>query len=182
MIKFVAAGLWLCAATIGAVFLSFQMSSPQQGATEEAPPLLGGLDYLATPIVSVPVLTDDGIVGYFLAKLVYTVEPEKLAKLSAPADTLLADELYTYLFANPKVNFTDVKTLDIDAFRNSVREAINKRVGDELVHDVMIEQIDFLTKEEIRNNSMQRRAKIKVPTLVADPGEGHGAAEEKPAH
>jgi hypothetical protein len=128
------------------------------------------------------VLTDDGIVGYFLAKLVYTVEPEKLKKLSAPADTLLADELYTYLFSNPNINFTEVKTLDIEAFRNSVREAINKRVGDELVHDVMIEQIDFLSKEEIRNNSMQRRAKTKIPTLGVDPGDGHGAAEEKPAH
>ena len=182
MIKFVAAGLWLCAATIGAVFLSFQMSNPQQGATEEAPPLLGGLDYLATPIVSVPVLTDDGIVGYFLAKLVYTVEPEKLAKLSAPADALIADELYTYLFSNPDINFTEVKTLDIEAFRNGVRESVNKRVGDELVHDVIIDQIDFLSKEEIRNNSMKRRAKIKIPTLGVGSEEGHGATEEKPAH
>jgi hypothetical protein len=182
MIKFVAAGLWLCAATIGAVFLSFQMSGAPEAATEEAPPLLGGLDYLATPIVSVPVLTDDGIVGYFLAKLVYTVEPEKLAKLSAPADALIADELYTYLFSNPDIDFTEVKTLDIEAFRKGVREAVNKRVGDELVHDVIIDQIDFLSKEEIRNNSMKRRAKTKIPTLGVDPGEAHGAAEDNPAH
>ena len=45
MIKFIAAGLWLCAATIGAVFFSFQMSGA--GPTAEAtPPLLGGLDYV----------------------------------------------------------------------------------------------------------------------------------------
>lgn len=179
MIKFVAAGLWLCVVTIGAVFLSFQMSSPSE-TQEEAAPMLGGLDYVATPIVSVPVLTREGIVGYFLAKLVYTVEPEKLKKLSVPADTMLADQLYTYLFSNPAVNFADVKTLDIEAFRTSIRESVNKRIGDELVHDVMIEQIDFLTKEEIRNNQMQRRnLKTKVPTLGTEHGEGGG---EKPAH
>jgi hypothetical protein len=177
MIKFVAAGLWLCVVTIGAVFLSFQMSSTTETA-EEAAPMLGGLDYVATPIVSVPVLTREGIVGYFLAKLVYTVEPDKLKKLSVPADSLLADQLYTYLFSNPAIDFTQVKSLDLDAFRNGIRESVNKRIGDELVHDVMVEQVDFLTKEEIRNNQMQRRSvKTKVPTLGAE-----ASGEEKPAH
>jgi hypothetical protein len=171
MIKFVVAGLWLCIATIGAVFYAFQTSSTT--ATADPPPaLLGGLDYVGTPVVSVPVLTRDGIVGYFLTKLVYTVEPEKLAKLSVPAEVLLSDELYTYLFANPTIDFTQVKTLDLDAFRSGVREAINKRVGDELVHDVMVEQVDFLSKEEIRDNTIRRRA-------TPDPG---GASEEKPSH
>jgi len=178
MIKFIAAGLWLCAVTIGAVIFSFQMSSAT-ATSEPAPPLLGGLDYVSTQIISVPVLTQQGIVGYLLTKLVYTVEPAKMRKLSVPGDTLISDELYTYLFSNPAIDFTQVKTLDLDAFRNGVRDAINKRVGDELVHDVMVEQIDFLSKDEIRDNAMQRRVlKTKVPSIAA----GEAGAVEKPAH
>jgi hypothetical protein len=97
-----------------------------------------------------------------------------------PADTLFADELYTYLFSNPAIDFTQVKTLDLEAFRNGVRDAINKRVGDELIHDVMVEQIDYLSKDEIRDNAMTRHAvKSKVPTVAP---EGEAGAAEKPAH
>jgi hypothetical protein len=178
MIKFAAAGLWLCAVTVGAVFLSFQMSGASQNG-EATPPLLGGLDYVGTPIISVPVLTKDGIVGYLLTKLVYTTEPSKLRKLSVPAEALFTDQLYSYLFSNPSMDFTQVKTLDLDALRNGIRDSINKRVGDELIHEVMIEQMDFLSKDEIRDNAMTRRRAnptAKVPTL------GKEEPAQEPAH
>jgi hypothetical protein len=175
MIKFVAAGLWLCAVTIGAVYFSFQMSTASSNQEPPAP-LLGGLDYVGTPVISVPVLTDKGIVGYILARLVFTGEPEKLRKLSVPAETLFSDQLYTYLFANPALDFTQVKTLDLDALRNGIRDSINKRIGEDLINDVMVQQIDFLSKDEIRDNAMTRRGPTKVPSLGTDGGGG------KPAH
>src|SRR5262249_41350981 len=125
MIKFVVAALWLCAVTIGAVFFSFQMSTASSNQ-EPPPPLLGGLDYVGTQVISVPVLTDKGIVGYLLTRLVFTIEREDLQKLSVPAQTLFTDQLYSYLFANPNVDFTQVKTLDLDALRNGIRDSINK--------------------------------------------------------
>jgi hypothetical protein len=182
MIKFVAAGLWLCAVTIGAVFFSFDMSTDKETA-EPAPPMLGGLDYLNTPVVSVPVLTKEGIVGYFLAKFVYTAEPKKLTKLSAPVDTLITDELYTYLFSNPNIDFSKATTLDLDGLRNGIREALNKRIGEEVIQDVMVEQIDFLSKGEIRDNAMARRSTdMKASAPAADAEGGHGGAEVNPAH
>lgn len=172
MIKFIAAGLWLCAVTIGAVIYSFQ-SSGEKVAPEPAPALLGGLDYIKTEVLSVPVLKGSAVTGYFLARLVYTVEPEKMKKLSVPADVLFSDELYTYLFANPKT--ADITTLDIDALRKDVRERINARIGEELIHDVMIDQIDFLSKEEIRNNAVRRRV------AAAEDAKPGAAAEEQPS-
>jgi hypothetical protein len=154
MIKFIVAGLWLCAVTIGAVFYSFQ-SAAERTAPPPPDPMLGGLDYVKTEVLSVPVLNKGGIVGYFLTRLVYTVEPEKVKALSVPMDTLISDELYTYLYANPTIDFTQVSKLDLDTFRNGVRDSINKRIGQDLVHDVMVEQIDFLTKQEIRDNAIR---------------------------
>ena len=156
VIKFAAAAIWICVVTIGAVFYSFQSA----GAKADAPPplpLLGGLDYVKTEMVSVPVLSDGAIIGYFLTRLVYTVEPEKLAKLSVPAEALIMDEVYGYVFGNPDLDFTKTGKLDLDVFRNGVKDSINKRVGDKLVADVLIDQVDFLSKEEIRDNAIRRR-------------------------
>ncbi len=156
MIKFVAAAIWICAVTIGAVFYSFQNASAKMDAP--APPaLLGGLDYIKTDIVSVPVLREGQIIGYFLTRLVYTVEPEKVARLSVPADALIVDQVYSYIYGNPDLDFVSHETLDLDAFRDGVRKKINEKIGEELIHEVLVEQVDFLSKDEIRDNTIRRR-------------------------
>lgn len=175
MLKFIAAAIWICAATLGAVFYSFQSSVAKPA--EEAKPMLGGLDYVKTDVISVPVLNHSVVTGYFLTKLVYTVEPSIMAKLSIPAESMIVDQVYSYLFGRPEIDFTNTAGLDLDAFRGNVRDAINKRVGEELVHEVMIEQIEYLTKDEIRDNALRRRvSETQIPKFEAK------KAEEKPAH
>ncbi|TIW65480.1 MAG: hypothetical protein E5V56_07015, partial [Mesorhizobium sp.] len=124
---------------------------------EPPKPMLGGLDYVKTDIISVPLIRDARIDGYFLTKLVYTVEPEQIKKLSIPADALITDQVYSYLYANPQVDFTKKDTIDLDAFRKSIQDSINARVGVELVHEVLIDQVNFLSKDEIRDNAIRRR-------------------------
>jgi len=172
MIKFIVAALWISAATAGAVFYSFQSAGAK--SDEETKPLLGGLDYVDTDIISVPIVGNSGVQGYFLTKLVYTVEPAQLAKLSIPAPALITDQVYSYLYSNPQIDFTAPKTMDIDAFRKNIRDSINARVGMEMVHDVLVDQINFLSKDEIRDNAIKRR---EVPQVSLKPAsmesEGH---------
>lgn len=156
MIKFLAAAIWICAVTVGAVFYSFQAAGAR-GDGEAAKPLLGGLDYVKTDMISVPLIRDSKIGGYFLSKLVYTVEPDQMKKLSIPAEALITDAVYTYLYSHPQVDFANKATIDLDAFRASVRDAVNKRVGAQLVSEVLIDQVDFLSKDEIRDNALRRR-------------------------
>jgi hypothetical protein len=179
MIKFIAAGLWLCAACVGALFYSFQLAGAQAGGPG-GPAMLGGLDYVKTDVLSVPVVQHGGIVGYFLIRLVYTADPVELKRLSVPAETLLTDQVYTFLFANPGIDFTRIETIDLDGLRNNLRDSINKRVGEELIHDVMVEQLDFLSKQEIRDNTIRRRTAPQ--DKKAEKAEGDHAAAEKPAH
>lgn len=156
MIKFIAAALWICAATLGAVFYSFQAAG-DRAAAEPPKPMLGGLDYVKTDMISVPLIRDAKIDGYFLTKLVYTVEPEQIKKMSVPATAIITDQVYSYLYSNPQIDFTKKETIDLDAFRKAIRDTVNARVGAELVHDVLIDQVNFLSKDEIRDNAIRRR-------------------------
>ena len=156
MIKFIAAALWICAVTLGAVFYSFQAAG-ERGVADPPKPMLGGLDYVKTDMISVPLLRDGTIDGYFLTKLVYTIEPEQMKKLSVPAQALMTDQVYSYLYSNPQIDFTKKESIDLDAFRKSIRDTINTRVGVELVHEVLIDQVNFLSKDDIRDNALRRR-------------------------
>lgn len=170
MIKFIAAAIWICAATLGAAVFSFQSS---QANTEkpEAKPMLGGLDYVKTDVIAVPIIRQAGVTGYFLTKLVYTVDPAVMDKLSIPAESMIVDQVYSYLYGSPEVDFSQTKALDLTAFRENIRDSINTRIGEKLVHDVMVEQIEFMTKDEIRDNALRRRVSdMKTPKFGADSG------------
>lgn len=156
MIKFVVAAIWICVVTIGAMVYSFQSSAAKPEPGSE-PAFFGGLDYVKTEVFSVPVLQNGVINGYFIGRFVYTVEPEKLAKLSIPAETLIVDEVYTYLFSHPEIDFSKTDIVDIDALRTGIRDSINKRVGDTLIHEVLVEQVDYLSKADIRDNTIRQR-------------------------
>ncbi len=54
----------------------------------------------------------------------------------------------------------------MDAFRNGLRVSVNARVGETLMHEVLVEQVDYLSKQEIRDNAMRRRAAAHVPALA----------------
>lgn len=170
MIKFIAAAMWICAATLGAAVFSFQTSqAPSDAGKAEVKPLLGGLDYVKTDVIAVPVVREASVIGYFLTKLVYTVDPAIMGKLSIPAESLIVDQVYSYLYGSPEVDFTKTTALDLNAFRGHIRDAINTRIGETLVHDVMVEQIEFMSKDEIRDNALRRRVSdMKTPKFGAE--------------
>lgn len=157
MMKFIVAAVWIAAAAIGSVIWSFQSAQSHASVEQPQPGPFGGLDYIRTEVVSVPLMYEGQVYGYFLGRFVYTVEQKKLATLVMPAEALFMDQLYTYLYANPQIDFRDTKNLDLDALRGGIRDSINARLGDRFVHEVLVEQIDFLSKQEIRDNTTRRR-------------------------
>jgi hypothetical protein len=154
MIKFIAAAVWLGAVTIGSVFYSFQSA---QGLPENRvePSIFGGLEQIRSEIISVPVVKNGQITGYFLTRLLYTAEAEKLKRLTVPAEALIIDVVYGYLFANPQIDFSRKEQIDLDLFRDGIRDSVNERVKDTLIHDVLIQQIEYLAKAEMRDSSIR---------------------------
>jgi hypothetical protein len=96
-------------------------------------------------------------------------------------DVLITNELFTTLVDKKMVDVSNHDSFDVDGFRKIVRVAINKRLGEDVVHDVLVEQIDFLSKSDIRSNIAQKNLNIKggEPIVKGDVNE-HGT-EAAPA-
>ncbi|WP_157016372.1 hypothetical protein [Mesorhizobium xinjiangense] len=151
MIRFVAAALWILAAALGTLYFAYSATGSGQDGTagEEA----AHSDFMRTGIMSVPVIRDGKVQGYFLTKLVYATDPVLKSKMQLPLDSVLVDQVYSYIYSNPQIDFSRYDALDLDAFREGVRASINERVGGELIHQVLVEQIDYLSKQEIRDRA-----------------------------
>lgn len=179
MIKFIAAALWISLATTGALLFSFQSAQQPGTAVEDVEATaFAGLDYIKTPVISVPIFDKGRVYGYFLSRLVFTADAKRLAELKLPPDALFADAVYTYLFANPQIDFTKRDSLDFDAFREELRVAVNGKIGEDFIREVLIEQVDFLPKQDIQSTSIKNTASARGPSGTlpgAKKGEDHGA-------
>jgi hypothetical protein len=61
------------------------------------------------------------------------------------------------------VNIANISTFDPDVFKQRIRDGLNKKLGDEVVGDVLIEQLDYLSKADIREqkgNGSPRSVKL----------------------
>lgn len=177
MLKLAATALWICAITLGSVYASIQFST-EPGEEDQPSDFFGGLDYVRGNVMSVPVIADGQVHGYFLTRLVFTAEPEKLARMSIEPLDLITDELYTHLIGNEQIDFSKVDDFDVVAFREGIRDALNERVGETIFHEIIIEQVDYITKEEIRSNMQRRRQTAPPPPQASMSDEAPVSADE----
>ena len=175
MIKLLVTGVWVCGVTLAAVYFSVQKGLHEDDAIP-VPGLLGGYEKIRGEITSIPVISDGAVQGYFLTRLSYTVDPAKLKRMTIPAGELVTDTLYSELLGSQVIDFSDMKTFDLQKFKDDIRTALNTRIGEEVFHDVIVEQIDFLSKSDIRTN-MQDGEFDMNPAAISSPGD-EAAAEQ----
>ena len=164
MIKMLVTGVWICVVALASVYVSVQMTNKKE-TVEPDPAMFGGLETIRGDVTSIPVISSGAVQGYFLTRLSYTVDPLRVAKLSIPVEDLITDALYTALVGEPVIDFPDMERFDLEAFKTHIRTTLNERVGEELFQDVIVEQIDFLSKEDIRSNVQQGRSLKNNPSV-----------------
>lgn len=183
MFKLVASGIWVVIVALIAVYFSVQMALAPK-VDKEAAARKAVEDTIRGELTSLPVIDNGQVKGYFLTRLSYVVDKVKVASIHIPMDVLITDQLYTTLIGDKMIDLGHRDSFDVAAFRALIRDAVNKRLGEEVVHDVLIEQIDYLSKEDLRASMAQNKGTIQsgesiVKGDVTEGGTSAGAAPPK---
>ncbi len=178
MVKILGTGIWLVIVALAATYFSVTLAM----APEEDPDAAhrAALETVRGDVTSLPVIADGAVKGYFLTRMSYIADRAKLAEVNVPIDALITDELFTQLVGNKVLDLQQNDGFDLDAFRNQVRDALNARLGDEVIEDVLVEQIDYLSKADIRSNIAQSNLNMQTGEKVLA-GEANGADHAAPA-
>lgn len=181
MFKLVASGIWVVIVALIAVYFSVQMALAPK-VDEAAAARKAAEETVRGELTSLPVIEGGAVKGYFLTRLSYVVDKVKLAAIHIPIDVMITDELYTTLVGDHLIDLAHRDNFDVAAFRTLVKDAINKRLGQEVVFDVLIEQIDYLSKDDLRASMAQKKGTIQSgePIVKSDVAKD-GAAPEKAA-
>lgn len=186
MLKLIITGVWVAAVTLGSVYFSIEMAKAPDPA-EDAAKAKAVQELVRGETVTYPVIAAGRVEGYFLAKASFVTDKSKLEEIKLPIPELLTDELYTELVGDKVIRVGENRNFDLQAFKDRVKTALNTKLGSEVVLDVIVEQIDYLTKEEIQANmskpghSVSRGERLvseKVPEDIPvakkdDSGGGH---------
>ncbi len=162
MIKIVGLGAWVLAVAVGSSYVTASVRENAAVSGDE-PTYFAGLDYRRTEGISVPIIADSQIKGYVLARFVYTIDGRLVANMAVPPDPFVLDEAFRSIYAVNGFDFERPERYDLPALTASIRDAVNVRFGSNVVREVLVEQFDYLPKNELGGEGLRQM-------LQAQPG------------
>jgi hypothetical protein len=98
--------------------------------------------------------------------------------VALPLTEVTTDELFTLLIGNKMVDIGNLKSFDPQAFRDTIKKGMNEHLGGEYVAEVMLEQLDYLSKDDVKASTSGQQKKTPKTVNIVTPAP---AAENKPA-
>ena len=169
MIKLIGTGVWILAITLASVYFSLKMASAPEVDTAAAE-REAAMEFVSGYTTTVPVIGEGGVNGYLLTKLAYKANKELAAKQVVPVPQMITDELYTLLVGKKMIDIAATGSFDIEAFRAVVKEGLNRRFGAEVISEVYVEQIDYITTASVQEPAPKRGVTIAKGDVPAEGG------------
>ena len=165
MIKHLLVGIWVCVVTLGSSYAAIVLQGgPQSGHAGDSHGGKGGhgsakstspVEHLKTRIVSVPVVADGAVQGYVVAQFIFALGTSELAHLPIAPEPLLLDESFKAIYAGDTIDFRRFRKQDLPALSKRIQDGANKRFGTQLVQDVLIHDLNYVSKDEARGRIAQ---------------------------
>lgn len=173
MIRVLVIGLWICAVAFGSLYFAVQHGAGDTEAKAEAAGGFGGLDYVKTDVMSVPIITNGAVAGYVVTQLVYTVDSNIRKKLTVPLEHFISDEIFRKFYGS----YSDTKQVEKVSFedvRASIITDLNARFPEPVIKDLLVEQFNYISAAEIRAMNMRGGATASgQQTVSAAPATAH---------
>ena len=153
MIKPILTGVWVCAATMGAAYLGAVWQRPPAPAKPNDHGASSDLTPVRTRMISVPIMGDGGIRGYVVAQFAFTAPAKLMKELPVKPDMFVLDEAFQLIFSGELLDFRQFKKQDLPALGKKIAENVNKRLGVHVVEDVLVQELNYVSKDNVRGGS-----------------------------
>lgn len=135
------------ASTYGSVHFGNVTPSQAEASVEDL-----GTEEIKTEMTTVPMIRNGEIVGYVIIQLSFQANKLSLLALHVDPAPYLVDAAFRVIFASTDVDFRRLRGSDLDHLTSSITDEANARIGQGLVRDVLIQQLNFVRREDIRTN------------------------------
>ena len=88
------------------------------------------------------------VAGYVVAQFIYLDRPGSVEAFSVPPDVFITDEAFRMLYVD-KVDFNHLAKYDVSALTKELVKKVNQRLGGDIVKDVLVEQFNYVPKDDM---------------------------------
>ena len=149
IVRLLLAGVWACAVTVGASLgLSYWKDGRAASAARQE--YSEGVVSEKTRVINVPMIAEGGFQGYIIAQIAFTADATALRQSAVPPETYVVDEAFRNIYADEKLDFRNLARYDLGQLTRTVRERVNKRLQAEVVQDVLVQDFNYVSKDQIR--------------------------------
>ncbi len=156
MLKTIGLGMWAIVVALAAGYMAATWNT---GATvdivrAEATP--SGIEYKHPAAITVPMISDDQLRGYVVAKVVFTADAAALRSSPIDPEPFVVDEAFRHIYTDGKIEFDHLAKYNLDKITGDIRDAVNKRLGTDLVKDVLVEELNYVDRAQLDRQTAQK--------------------------
>ncbi len=149
MIRIVLIGLWICVVALGSLYFAVWQNTATAAVSSSAKEVL---DFGKTDVFSVPVIIDGAVQGYVVSQLGYTLDKSAKEAMDVPVAYFINDEVFRQFYGHFS-DVKDVQKIKFDDVKKSIIDGVNARFPQPLVQDLLVEQFNYITAKEIREQN-----------------------------
>jgi len=150
LLKLIAVGVWVILITAGATFASVYLGKPGLGGGAPAEDI--GVEQLTSELTSVPIIRGGDVIGYVILQLSFAADRAVLEQRKLDPMPYIKDSAFRVIFTSDNIDFRHLKPDELDQLTDAIAEHANRRLGAELVRHVLLLQLNFVKKDDIRTN------------------------------
>lgn len=150
MIRIALVGLWICAVALGSLYFAVWQNTAT--ASVSTPAAKEALGIGKTEVFSVPVIVGGTVQGYVVSQLAYTLDKGATDAMDVPVAYFINDEVFRQFYGHFS-DAKDVQQVKFDDVKKSIVDGVNARFSKPLVQDLLVEQFNYITAQEIRDQN-----------------------------
>ena len=165
-------GLWGCLITLAASYGTMILAAPSK-KTEAKATYFGGVDYVKAPMLGVPIISKGRLHGYVVAQFVFTIKGKTLKSLSVTPEPFLVDAAFQRIYAEAPADTKKMTKPDLKKLLEGLRDDVNKRYGEPVIKEVLIERMNFLPVDSVRSGTYTAENMVKAKPMLKPDKSGH---------
>jgi hypothetical protein len=147
VIRSLVLALIACLSTIGGLYGTMTWKANAKASNNEDNQ--SKLQMMKTRMVSVPLLSNGEVIGYVVTRLQFVADTSVVKPNSVQPDVFVADEAFRQIYEKAPDDMKSGRKQVIRELAGDVASGANKRMGREVVKDVMIDSWAFLSKQDM---------------------------------
>ena len=149
MLKALIIGIWGCLIAAGSSYAVVFLQTKKAPVETAAVPA-DKLERRKAPPLTVPVVVEGRLQGYLIVQLALMGPAAAMKAQAIPPEVLLSSEAFTMLFSDERIDFRKLEKYDLRAFSSEAKDRLVKRVGDGVVTEVMVDDFNYVSKDDLR--------------------------------